>query len=173
MLLKERGEGRETAECGMWAIAIVLLQEEWQGCEAFCVAAIEADVRPLTLERLVEGLCFAVRLRPVGSRALEPHAEGGRDRCHRVRAIVAAVVGEDALDAHAECLEGGERSFQEGGGGVPSLVRQRLCVGVAAEVIDGDVDEVVPQATADVPGGARVPEARGEALPATVWNAAE
>jgi hypothetical protein len=87
----------------------------------------------------------------------------GRDIDEGVRAVVAAVVG-DTLDAHPECLEGGERSFQKGRGRIASLVRQRLCIGVSAVIVHGDMDEVVPQAAIDVSAGASGSPGRARTL---------
>ncbi len=76
------------------------------------------------------------------------------------RALAAAIVGEDPLGAHPECLDGGRR--------VRSLVRQRFCDRTAAVLIGGDMHEVMAEPTAEMRSGARLPKAPSEAL-AGVW----
>ena len=61
--------------------------------------------------------------------------------------------------AHAAPAEGRERLLQEGGAGRASLVGQGRDVGVAAVVVDGDVQVLHPERAPRVRSGARLGEA--------------
>jgi hypothetical protein len=59
--------------------------------------------------------------------------------------VVLGVVREELVDLHAAAAIGGEGPLQEGGRGGAALVGEGLNVGVAAVVINGDVEVVDTQ----------------------------
>ena len=89
------------------------------------------------MQRLVEGLRFAVGLGPEGARTPQLHFENGGGSGEGVRAIAAAIVRDHPLHADAHLREGQRRTHQEVGSGWTLLVRKRFSVGVAAVVVDG------------------------------------
>src|SRR5690606_32602555 len=109
--------------------------------QPFAFARELPEIRPLALERLVEGLRFAVGLRPVGTREavfktvkFDHLGKVGRSP------VVEGVVRQNFADRYASFFEGEERAFEEVGSGRPSLVGEDLGIGKAAVVIDSDMD---------------------------------
>ena len=87
--------------------------------------------------------------------------------------VVLPVVGEDALDPDALPVEVSQRAIQEVGGGDALLIGQRLHIGVARVVVDGDVPVIDPHPTLRMRPCTGLREPRSEALAPARWDAAQ
>ena len=118
---------------------IVVPHEPFQLPQAFVVREVLSGIGPLVLQDLDEGFSLAVGLRAVWPGALEADTVICSDLAEGERDVVAAVVGEDALDAYSQGSEECQRSHQEGGGGGAFLIGEGFNIGVPAMIVDGDV----------------------------------
>jgi hypothetical protein len=81
------------------AVVVVGVQEVCQGCGAFGVAGVGAQVGPLVEQGAVEAFDLAIGLRPVGAGEFSGRAEVGECLAPgEALAVGPGVVGEDALD---------------------------------------------------------------------------
>jgi len=132
----------------------------------------------------METFDLAVGLRPVGPGPFRCDAKVCAGIAPGEGSVAAAVVGQDAFNAHAALGEPGDGVVQDVDGGVGLLISADLCVGDSGVVIDDGVHErgaddgpVVPAARTGASGGC-LPvvsslDSADEAMPATVGDAAE
>ena len=84
--------------------------------------------------------------------------------------VALGVVGEELADFHTLAAVGSESTLQNGSRGWTAFVRKGFDVGVAAVVVDGDVEVVDAEGVAAVRPSSRLAEAWGEALAAAVGH---
>src|SRR5690606_26771286 len=114
---------------------------------------------------------LAVGLWPVGSREALANVIACGDSLEVVGTTIAAmVVGENALDADTDIGEGEDGPFEEGCCGDSTLVGQSLGIGIAAVVVDGDMDVVVSLPPGTFASAAGLQETCIEVLSTTIWD---
>ena len=130
----------------MWSAVIVAIEPSRELPEAFFVGARAAAVGALVLQDLDEARGLAVGLRPLrsGGATAKPGDSGNGEEGVR-GGIALGVVGKQFSHLYVPGAVVGEGTLEEGRGGRTALVCERLHVGVAAVVVDGDVAVVQAQ----------------------------
>ena len=122
----------------MRTVPIVALDEGCQGRGPGILALPGAGVLPLSRERPVHALDFAVLPGAEGPCVLVPYPAGLEQRVELARSIGRSVVGHHAFHGDPEALVERERPLHEGAGRPLPLVGQLLGVGDPAVVVDDE-----------------------------------
>ena len=109
-------------------------------------------VNPLAQRGLDEAFGLAVGARGVGTRATVLESEARALVSKAVRAVAAAVVGQQRAHADAVLSVEGDRVVQEGERGLRRLVGPQLREGEARVVVDGDVQRLASGMTSEPAG---------------------
>jgi len=126
----------------MGSVPIVAVEPCWQVVASLAGVFESGGVGPFAERGLSEALGLAVGLGCVGLGADVPDSETFAGALEGEGFIATAIIGHDAVDAHAEALEVGDRSLEESYGAAPLLIGEDVDAGDARVVIDGDVCEL-------------------------------
>src|SRR5690606_24508154 len=97
---------------GMRPMPVVVVQPRNQGLGALCRVGIGTGVGPFAQAGLNQPLSLAVGAGGVGACAKVAHAEAAGQAAEAAGSVARAVVGEDALEAHAQAPVVADRSQQ-------------------------------------------------------------
>lgn len=119
---------------------VVVVKPAVELTAALGLGGVAAGVGPAVGQGAVEAFDLPVGLRPIGPGALVPDAELVAGVSPQVRAVRAAVVGQDPLNGHPACVEPLDGPNEDRGGGEGGFVVVDLGVGDAGMVVDDGVD---------------------------------
>jgi hypothetical protein len=136
----------EASDRGVRTSVIVEVDEVAERLQSIAVGAIRPGVGPLVEQGLDEPLGLAVGLGPERPGPLVADLEPPEDVAIGVAAIARAVVGQHPLDPDPDLGELGDRQLDRPRGALAALVDDRYDDGVAAGVVDEDLEMVVADA---------------------------
>lgn len=154
---REAADGWLAAQAAVRTVPVVLMNPRWQAGGSLPRMTIGPSIGPLAQGGLDKAFGFAIGLRSViaGVQTLELVLLAHVNEELGVEYL--AVVGQHPLDAYAKAAIVGQRVVQESGGTIGALSRPYLGKGHARVVIDGDVGDIVANATRSSRAVARDP----------------